>query len=366
VLAIKASQQLARWAEQCRLVTWERRWDEPDLLIITNVWPDSEKPARGPFVKRSVDGLEALGIKGDVLFIRGYMGKAAYACAAIIVTLLGTTKGRYRLVHSHGGETALIARLYARAPVVASYLGSDLLAPREGGWRLRLKCRVRSAVLRRHAVLMAATTTKSHEMESVLPRRARVRNKVIRDGIDLSAFVPVDREAARMHLHWSRDARIVLFAGRAEGAEKRLWLAREAVEIARRDLPNLELAVVSDASPDEMPFCYSAADCLLHTSSSEGSPNVIKEALACNLPIVATPAGDIEQLLEHAWPGAVVRADAHALALEVVRCCRVPIRSNGRTLTNGMDLESAATATLALYRSVEGDFATGAGQPALA
>jgi teichuronic acid biosynthesis glycosyltransferase TuaC len=204
---------------------------------------------------------------------------------------------------------------------------------------------------------MTATTTKSRHMESVLPRRARLRNRVIPDGIDLSDFAPIDREAARMRLNWNRDAPIVLFAGRADPI-KRLWLARETVELARRELPDLELAVVSGVAPDEMPLYYSAADCLLHTSSSEGSPNVVKEALACNLPIVATPVGDIEELVQHARPGAVVPADARVLSLEVIRCCRVPTRSNGRALTNGLDLESAATATLALYRSVKRDFAT--------
>jgi glycosyltransferase involved in cell wall biosynthesis len=321
-------------------------------LIITNLWPTSQKPAYGPFVKRSVDGLEALGIKGDVLFVHGYMGKSAYVCAAIIVTLLSAEK-RYRLVHAHGGETALIARFYASAPVIASYLGSDLLAPTENGWPVR----IRSTILRRHAALMTATTTKSRHMESVLPRAARRRNRIIPDGVELRKFTPIDRDVARMHLNWSRAASVVLFAGRADPI-KRLWLAREAVELARRELPDLELAVVSTAAPGEMPLYYSAADCLLHTSSSEGSPNVIKEALACNLPIVATPAGDIEELVKRAHPGAVVPAEARALAIELVRCCRVPTRSNGRTLTNGLDLESAAIATLDFYRSVKRDFAT--------
>jgi teichuronic acid biosynthesis glycosyltransferase TuaC len=359
----KASRRLAQWAERHGLVTWERRCDEPDILIITNVWPHHEKPAYGPFVRSTVDGLEAVGVKADVLFIRGYRSKIAYAVGAVMVAALSMARGRYRLVHSQGGETAVVARLYMRAPAVASYLGSDLLAPNEGGWWFRLSCRVRSEVLRRHAVLMTATSTKSHEMESVLPRRAQRRNSVIRDGIDLDRFVPSDREMARGRLGWKLDARIVLFAGRASSPEKRLWLAREAVEIARRELPDLELAVVSDARPDEMPLYYSAADCLLHTSASEGSPNVVKEALACNLPIVATPAGDITQLVEQARPGAVVPADARALASEVVRCCRVATRSNGRSLVWGMDLETAARATLTLYRSVEPGFPKRPGKP---
>jgi len=88
-------QWFARWAEQRRLVTWERRCDEADVLIITNVWPHRARPTYGPFVRRSVEGLEALGIKGDVLFIRGYMGIAAYACGAIIVTRLGVRRDKY-------------------------------------------------------------------------------------------------------------------------------------------------------------------------------------------------------------------------------------------------------------------------------
>ncbi|HME05357.1 MAG TPA: hypothetical protein VKG38_20200, partial [Solirubrobacteraceae bacterium] len=194
-------------------MTWERRCDEPDILFITNVWPHPEKPAYGTFIKASVEGLEAVGVRADVLFIRGYSGKIAYAVGALLVTALGMTRGRYTLVHSQGGETALVARLYMRAPVIASYLGSDLLAPNEGDWRLRAKCRVQSAAIRTHAVLMAATSTKSHEMESVLPRRAQRRNSVIRDGIDLDKFVPSDRETARKRLGWRLGARIVLFAG---------------------------------------------------------------------------------------------------------------------------------------------------------
>jgi teichuronic acid biosynthesis glycosyltransferase TuaC len=191
-------------------------------------------------------------------------------------------------------------------------------------------------------------------MEAVLPRRARDRNRVIPDGIDLDRFKPIDREAARAYLGWSPNSRIVLFAGRAQSAIKRLWLAEEAVALARRELEDLELVIASRVDPDDMPYYYSAADCLLHTSASEGSPNVVKESLACNLPIVATPAGDIERLVAGARPGRVVAADVRTLAREVIACCREPVRSNGRSLATNMSLGSAAAATLDLYRSLNG------------
>jgi glycosyltransferase involved in cell wall biosynthesis len=345
------AERLSELIERSGLVTWERRSGAAGLLTITNVWPHDERPAYGPFVKRSVDGLDAIGLDSDVLFIRGYKGFGAYLGAAALVGTLSATRS-YALVHAHGGETALIARLYRGAPVVTSYLGSDLLAPSGGGWRKSLGRRLRSVVLRQHARLLTATTTKTREMEAVLPRRARDRNRVIPDGIELERFRPIDRESARAHLGWSAHSRIVLFAGRAECAIKRLWLAERAVAHARADLEDLELMIASGVDPDEMPYYYSAADCLLHTSASEGSPNVVKEALACDLPIVATAAGDIERLVAGARPGRVVEPDARALAREVVACCREPVRSNGRSLTRNMSLRTAAVATVDFYRSL--------------
>jgi glycosyltransferase involved in cell wall biosynthesis len=346
--------RVSDWAEGRELITWEQRCREPDVLTITNAWPHEDRPAYGPFVRRSVEGLEAVGLRTDVLFIRGYGGKVSYLCAALLVVLLRATPSSYALVHAHGGETALAARMFVGGPVVSSYLGSDLLAPYEGGGlRERISCVARRLILRRHASLMTATTTKTHEMESVLSRRAQARNRVIPDGVNLRHFVPIERDEAREYLGWSSRSRIVLFAGRAEAPGKRLWLAEQAVAIARSDLPDLRLEVVSGVDPENMPYYYSAADCLVHTSASEGSPNVIKEALACDLPIIATPAGDIAQLVRGARPGGVVPPHAGTLAQEIVRCCRTPERSNGRSLATGMDAGTAARATLDLYSSVD-------------
>jgi glycosyltransferase involved in cell wall biosynthesis len=355
MLDAKAAQQLCTWLDRCRLVTWEQRNDDARILTITNVWPHHERPAYGPFVKASVSGLAQQGVDTDVLFIRGYSGMFAYAGAALAVALLGLTNKKYALVHAHGGETALVARMYLRSPVVASYLGSDLLAPEQGGWLSRKRTRWRGVILRQHATLMSATTTKTREMEMALPKRARSHNTVIPDGVDLDRFRPTDRDEARAYLDWPIDSRIALFAGRADSPTKRLWLARRAVAIAQQQLPDLELRIASGVDPGLMRYYYSAADCLVHTSASEGSPNVVKEALACNLPIVATPAGDIASVVAGARPGFVVAADAAALAEAIFECCATPARSNGRSLVGRLGLDVAAVATLAVYRSVAGD-----------
>jgi glycosyltransferase involved in cell wall biosynthesis len=198
---------------------------------------------------------------------------------------------------------------------------------------------------------MSATTTKSLEMETLLVARARSRNAVIPDGVDRERFRPGDRDLARSELGWSSDKVNILFAGRAEAVEKRLWLAEQAVDIARSRVPEIELHVVSGAPPSRMPSYYVAADCLLHTSVSEGSPNIVKEALACDLPVVATPAGDVCELLAGVDACEVCDADASALASALVAIVKPRRRSNGRCRTAHLSSDSIAKKTVEHYRA---------------
>jgi glycosyltransferase involved in cell wall biosynthesis len=342
------------WLNRRKLVTWEHREEGARLLMITNIWPHEEQPAYGPFVEYSVEGVRSQGVACDVLFIRGYRGPATYLAGGLasLVLPLAYPK-RYFLVHCHGGETALAARFFLGAPVLASYLGTDILGTQVGGGLgLRIKCWLRSVVLRRHAALMSATTTKSVEMETLLTPSARSRNAVIPDGVDRERFRPVDRDLARTELGWSSDTANILFAGRVEAVEKRLWLAEQAVALARSQVPKIKLRVVSGVQPSQMPLYYTAADCLLHTSVSEGSPNIVKEALACNLPVVATPAGDVCDLLTGVDACEMCEADASALAGALVDILRLNRRSNGREHTEHLSSDSIARKTVDLYRAL--------------
>ncbi len=333
-------------------ISWERTEPDAEILIVTNAWPDRQFPARAAFMRYAVEGLAVAGVPTDVLYVRGYRGKRSYLLGCLAMSLLGhAAPGKYKLVHSHGGETALVARFFRSAPVLASYWGSDLLGIGEGPFGVRLSFALRARLLRAHALLMTATTTKSAEMESVLPRRARARNWVIPDGVDRSRFAPGDRALARRALGWSGDGPIAISAGRPV-ASKRLWLAESAVNRAAKEIPGLRWRAVSDAPAEQMPDHYNAADVLVHTSVSEGSPNVVKEALACNLPVVATVAGDIPELLRGVEPSAVCGAIPETLSAEIVKCLRAGRRSNGRKRTAHLALDQITERTIACYRSL--------------
>jgi glycosyltransferase involved in cell wall biosynthesis len=304
-----------------------------DVLMVTNMWPDLDRPVYGIFVKRQVDSLRSLGVRCDVLYIRGYRTSAAYLLAAARFLLANVVwRGRYRLVHAHAGETALAARFLVTTPLVVSYCGDDVLGdPRDDGTITRAS-RVRAAVIRGHAALSRATITKSHEMHERLPSWVRRSNTVLPNGVDNTLFVEHDRADVRRRLGWDDSEHVALFAAtKPDTPRKRRWLAEAACAAASREIGRaIRLHVAGLTPPDEMPHLMSAADCLLHTAALEGSPNVVKEALMCNLPVVATPSGDIPRLLEGVTPSYLCPSQVDKLAAALVDIFNAPRRSNGR------------------------------------
>src|ERR1022692_1123350 len=101
-----------------------QRDPQPDILVVTNMWPEPSRPAYGVFVERQVKTLREAGLRCDVLYIRGYISKIVYLRAALLFLWFSISRRRrYRLVHVHGGETALVTRLFLMRPMVATYHG---------------------------------------------------------------------------------------------------------------------------------------------------------------------------------------------------------------------------------------------------
>jgi glycosyltransferase involved in cell wall biosynthesis len=335
------------------LVTFVQTTPCADVLVVTNGWPNEDNETYCVFIKRQMDSLVERGLRCDILFVRGYRSPFAYVVAAFRIFAWSLRNDRrYRLVHAHGGEASVAASFYRRAPLLVSYLGSDLLGrPRRDG-TVSLIERLRRAFFREHSRLASRTITKSREMESVLPANIRGRNTVLPNGVDTDLFRPIDRAAARRELGFDPDERIALFAANPRVPRKRYWLAEAAVERARTTLPQLRLQVAQGITPDRIPLLMNAADCLLLTSSIEGSPNVVKEALMCNLPVVATAVGDVAELLDGIVPSYVCEASEGAISNALVQCLEEPRRSNGRGASARLNARRVADLLLLLYKEL--------------
>lgn len=293
------------------------------ILFVTNMWSDEVRPYYGSFIVSQAHSLVAAGVAVDVLYVRGYLGAHAYAKALATVPLTARRK-RYDLVHVHYGHTAGVSLGIAQRPLIVSFCGEDVLgAPRERG--ITAKSRAELTVFRQLGRFATATITKSVEMEQALPSALRARNHILPNGVDLDRFAPRPRADARAQLGWEPDAKIMLFLGNPDDPRKNVALAREAADLVQQRMPGARLHIAWAIEPQDVPTHMNAADCLLFASRSEGSPNAIKEAMACELPIVATPVGDIPERLEGvagAWvrpPAPAAFADALVEALHVGR-----------------------------------------------
>jgi teichuronic acid biosynthesis glycosyltransferase TuaC len=354
--------QVARFlvgqANRTGLVTWEQKERDAQLLVITNLWPDSELPVYGAFIRTTVRGLGEAGVKSDVLYVRGYKTKMAYMVGALAVrSVLIAWPDRYSIMHAHGGETALLLSSRGKTFTFASYLGTDLLGSQVGGPASHRASReLRSMVMRHHSRRINGVTVKTAEMAERLPTEVAERCRVIPDGVDRTKFRPMSRAAARRTLDWPLDQYTVLFAGRSEAPEKRLWLAESAVEQARASGGDFQLQVADGVDPELMPLYYNAADCLLHVSASEGSPNAVKEALACDLAVVATAAGDIPDLLAGIADCALCEADPVKLGEALIELkAKGPGRlRNGREQTEYLALETVTSRLVEYYTEISG------------
>jgi teichuronic acid biosynthesis glycosyltransferase TuaC len=337
-----------------KLLTWEYRDLKPTALFITNMWPDAERPVYGIFVKRQIDSLRAQGLRCDVLYIRGYRGLHAYLVAVYRMILKRRSwSQRYRFVHVHAGETALAASALRGMPMLASYCGDDILGYARIDGAIPLHSRLRRLAIQRQARIFTATITKSREMAQALPVGQQATNHVVPNGVNENLFRPMPQAEARQRLGWSSTEQIVLFAAtRPQEVRKRFDLAQAVVQHAEAEVGSIRLAVAENQPPNSIPIMMNAADCLLLTSMIEGSPNVVKEAIMCNLPVVTTEVGDVREMLADITPSAVCRHDSSELGKALVDVLKAGIRSNGRQQRADLAESIIARRILEIYASM--------------
>jgi teichuronic acid biosynthesis glycosyltransferase TuaC len=323
------------------------------VLAITNMWPSDERPFYGVFVARQMNSLDSVGVEVEVLPIYGagspLRSLAAYVRAALTVLAINFRRRTPDVIHAHTAHCGLLACLQLRAPVVLSYVGYDLdiTSDRPDTWRTR-QTRYGFQQLSR---LVAATIAKSARGRSRLPQRTQRRNTVIPNGVDRALFAPIPRAEARERLgHGDDDRPWALFPSDPGRFNKRFELAEAAVMAAQERAPELELKVAYPVDPDLMPAWMSAADVMVMSSRAEGSPNIVKEAMACDLPIVGVTVGDVPEIIDgtrHCYVCAAEPEDMAAAIVDVISA--LPERSDGRENTEHLGLIPIAARVREVY-----------------
>lgn len=325
------------------------------VLFITSMWPDPSRPHYGTFIHTQAQSLEDFGVAIDVLSIRGYASFRAYTIAMRRIQSL-RARERYDLFHIHTGHAAAasVGLLRKRAPSIISYVGGDLLGNPDEDGKTTIKSHIEATAFRQLARMSTSTITKSREMQETLPRSLRARNHVVPNGVNLKAFTPRPVAQARETLGWNQDELVVLFLGDPGDPRKNISLAQAAVAEVQGRQPNVRLHVGWGSRPSEIPTLMWAADALAFTSRSEGSPNVVKEAMAATLPIVATPVGDVPERLDGVAGCFLVRANPHDFADALERALDSGRTIAAREAVEDLALAAVASKIIVLYEQLSG------------
>ncbi|MFH0865402.1 MAG: glycosyltransferase family 4 protein [Bacteroidota bacterium] len=244
-----------------------------------------------PFIFSQGESLKKIGVQVDNFLImgngiRGYLKN-------IFRLRKHLKKNKYDIIHAHYTLCAWVALLtWKRNKIVLSILGADLIGEYRKPGRKKIISPVLYILTKSIQPFVSYIIVKSENVY----RHVNVKSKctIIPNGVDMELFKPADKISARKHTGLSLNKNVILFLGDPDDPNKNSALARKAYSLL--DTENTELIIPYPVSHDNIPFYINAADVLILTSLSESSPNVLKEAMACNCPIVTTDVGDAKWL----------------------------------------------------------------------
>lgn len=318
-------------------------------IRILAVIPDGGNKVSMIFAHRQMNSLKSPSIDVGVFMLKSRSSlKSLFSDMIAFRQKLATFNPH--IVHAHYGTvTSFFCALGANKPLVITFRGSDLNpVTSENAFRRGVK-----------QVLSQLSTLRAKHIICVsqgLKKRLWWRNdevSIIPSGIDLSIFKPLPIKFARKLLGLSLTDRIILFNVGESPLVKRLDLAEQALKFVNSRFPNTCLVkLYGNIDPNAMPFYYNAADCLLLTSDHEGSPNVVKEAISCNCPVVSVDVGDVKERLVDVWPSKIVTRDPAEIGRAISEIFRLNRRSNGHNKIHKISLDRLCAEIVNIYRSM--------------
>jgi glycosyltransferase involved in cell wall biosynthesis len=250
-------------------------------------------------------------------------------------------KHKPEILHAHYSLSGTLCSLtFPDVPIVVSLMGSDVLSSSK--WY--------KLILKISHLFWTSTIVKSLSIYNALSFKKNVH--IIPNGVDTDIFQPMDQNTARINLGWDLKKKHILFAANPERKEKNYSLATKAISMIDSNEFDISLHSLVNIPYTEMITHYNAADLLLLTSLYEGSPNVIKEGMSCNCPIVSTDVGDVREVIGETEGCHITSFEPHEIAYQIKAVLARGKRTNGRNNINRLDRKIVAKKILDVYSSL--------------
>lgn len=314
---------------------------------------DPAIPGKGSFMHAAADGLRKRGIDLRLEYLGNLRSPLQMMSARIHVKRIAPA---FDLVHAQfGSACALVTAAVDGIPKLLTIRGSDW-ATYDGGlgflyFHTRMATSLTCKAIKSFDGIVSVSKRIAAEVDAIAPNALAA---VLPSPIDLKVFAPRERREAKALLgHPNCTEKWVLFNSLdLRNPIKRFGLAQQAFDIAQARLGNLRLRIATNVPYDQMPLVVAACDLVLCTSEKEGWPNSVKEALACNVPFVATDVSDLRDIAAIDPTCRVCPPDPEVIAENI---CDVLSISSPRDLHRhvaGMDVGASTDQMLAFYRSV--------------
>lgn len=231
------------------------------------------------FIYEQIEAIKKeFGINYDTFFIKG---KGIFGYLKNIPSLKRKLKEfKPDIIHAHYNLSGMVSLFQRKVPVVVTYHGSDVNIK-----TLRILTRIVSLFSDYNIFVSKGLQNKIN---------SKGKSSLIPCGIETEKFFPMEIHTARNKLFWDIQKIFTLFASNYDNKVKNFKLAKNAIKILGFDIEIIEL---KNRTREEVNLLLNSCNLLLLTSKSEGSPQIIKEAMACNCPIVATDVGDIKEII---------------------------------------------------------------------
>lgn len=322
-----------------------------NILHIAGGLPSKEKPYYQPFIKSQIDSLKAKGFNIETLDLKAYESPLNYITSIGIIRKIIIGKN-IQLIHAHYaycGFSALLAK--SKLPIVLSLMGSDLLGSADENGKITLRGYFDKIITQFVIKFVKHIIVKSHKMKNILSLKIPI--DVIPNGVNFESFKPTDMESSRQELGLNKEKFLVLFLGNRAIHRKNFPLAKLSVDLLIDSSgDNIELINPFGVPHQDIVKYMNACDVLVLTSYWEGSPNVVKEAMACNLPVVSTDVGDVNEIIAGTKNCFIVPYDAEVIAQKLKLIYNNRQRSNGRERIEHLRDDKIADRIISIYKKI--------------
>ncbi len=251
-----------------------------------------------PFIHEQVDALRELKMNLSYFLIKN-KGITGYF-KSLFELYRRIRNEEFNIIHAHYGLSGLIAVCQRKIPVIITFHGSDV-----NNKKIRLFSKIASR-FSAFNILVEGGFSQKLKLDK--------NHAIIPCGINLNIFKEKNYAQVRTSLGINSDEKIILFSSFFNNPVKNFALAKKSVELSKHKIRLVEL---KQFTREEVSDWMNASDLLLLTSFSEGSPQVVKEAIACRLPVFSTPVGDVVKLSEYTDGITIIPYDAEKIAEEI-------------------------------------------------